>query len=435
MKVEAVKALPRLAGGTPEVIDGLCRRLRDDDSAWVQLHAALALGQLGAAAAAAGGALLRAAQTGEVGVREQAMRAIAMIQPPETPEALVAGLKDACGEIRVVASAGWMKAAAIPDEAIPGLVDALRDPEVQVRANVAHALARLDPLPAEAVPLLVACAGDPDEGLRLRAVMALKLAPAAAVTEALRRLVADPNSRIRLIAAGCLLTTDPGDAEAGAVLVEALADPSPRIRKAALDLVDSLGAGGSGFLEALKDRETLEAEGDIRDRLTRLVERLSGRRSRARPSTRRGLTSGSAAALLGFSPGFHGICRPGVFSCPGCTPQVILRNRGVKDRLLVRRIHPREAGRRGDATLRAPSLQREDAGESAAKHLKKRPPSLRPPRPRRSEKPPIPIARQAIGGLSAARRRRDRTRHGRHEPWNRCAGDHQPTCPRRLEQP
>lgn len=275
VKVEAAKVLPRLAGGTPEVIDGLCRRLLEDDSAWVQVHAALALGQLGPAAVTAGGPLLIAAQTGEVGVREQAMRAVAMIQPPEAPQALAAGLKDASGDIRVVASAGWMKAAAIPDEAVPALVDALRDPEAQVRANAAHALARLEALPAEAVPLLVECAGDPDEGLRLKAAIALKLAPAGAVVEAMRRLVSDPNSKIRLIAAGSVLSADPGDVEAGAVLAEALADTSPRVRKAALELVDSLGTGGTGFLDALKTRDGLESDGAIRGVVTRLIERLS----------------------------------------------------------------------------------------------------------------------------------------------------------------
>ena len=160
VKVEVTKVLPKLAGATPAVIDGLCRRLLEDDSAWVQVHAALALGKLGPAAVAAGGPLLRAAQTGEVSVREQAMRAIAMIQPPETTQAFAAGLKDACGDIRMVASAGWMNAASIPEEAIPALVEALRDPEVQVRANAAHALARLDALPAAAVPLLIECTAD-----------------------------------------------------------------------------------------------------------------------------------------------------------------------------------------------------------------------------------------------------------------------------------
>ena len=68
---------------SPALIDGLCRRLLEDDSALVQAHAALALGKLGPAAVAAGEPLLQAAQTGEVSVREEAMRAIAMIQPPE----------------------------------------------------------------------------------------------------------------------------------------------------------------------------------------------------------------------------------------------------------------------------------------------------------------------------------------------------------------
>ena len=96
VKVEAIKVLPKLAGATPAVIEGLCRRLLEDDSEQVQAHAALALGKLGPDAEAAGGPLLHAAQTGEVSVREQAMRAIAMIQPPETTQAFVAGLKDAC---------------------------------------------------------------------------------------------------------------------------------------------------------------------------------------------------------------------------------------------------------------------------------------------------------------------------------------------------
>jgi HEAT repeat protein len=207
-------------------------------------------------------------------VREQALRAIAMIQPPETMQALAAGLKDDCGDIRLVASAGWMKAAAIPEEAIPALVEALRDPELQVRANAAHALARLDPLPAEAIAPLIECAADAHDGLRMNAAMALKLAPAGAVGEVMQHLVADPNSRVRLIAASFLLAAGLGGAEAGAVLVEALGDPALRVRRAALELVESLGTGGAAFLEGLKQRAGLEGEADLQDALARLIERL-----------------------------------------------------------------------------------------------------------------------------------------------------------------
>jgi HEAT repeat protein len=274
VKVEVTKVLPRLAGASPAVVDGLCRRLIEDDSAWVQVHAALALGRLGRAAVAAGGPLLRAAQTGEVCVREQAMRAIALIQPPETAEAFAAGLKDACGDIRVVASAGWMKAAAIPEEAVPTLVEALRDPETQVRANAAHALGRLDDLPAAAVTLLIGCTADSYDGLRMNAAVALKRAPAGAVVEVMLHLVTDPNPRVRLIAAGTLLSAEPDNARARAVVVEALGDPVLRVRKATLELVESLGPGGSGFLDVLKDREGLEGESEFRITLTRVIERL-----------------------------------------------------------------------------------------------------------------------------------------------------------------
>jgi HEAT repeat protein len=274
VKVQVTQVLPKLAGATPGVIDGLCRRLREDDSAWVQVHAALALGRLGPVATAAGETLLHAVQTGEEGVREQAMRAIAMIQPPEITQAFAAGLTDASGDIRKVASGGWIKAAAIPEEVIPALVDALRDPEAQVRANAAHALARLDALPADAIPLLVACTADASDGLRMSAALALKAAPAGAAGAAMRQLVEDPNLRIRLVAAGALLAADPDDARAGAVLVEALSDPAARVRGAALALVESLGSGAAAFLEELKKRDGLEEEEELRGALARLLVRL-----------------------------------------------------------------------------------------------------------------------------------------------------------------
>jgi len=251
VKVEVTRVLPKLAGPTPAVIDGLCRRLLEDDSDWVQVYAALALGKLGPAAAAAGGPLLRAAQTGEVSVREQAMRAIAMIQPAETTQAFAAGLRDACGDVRRVASAGWMNATAIPEEAIPALIEALRDPEVQVRANSAHALARLDVIPAAAVPLLIECTADANDGLRMNAATALKLVPAGAVIEVMQHLVMDPNSRIRLIAASSLLYAEPGHTKAATVLMEALVDPAQRVRAAALDLLESLGTGGAVLLKTV----------------------------------------------------------------------------------------------------------------------------------------------------------------------------------------
>jgi HEAT repeat protein len=209
-----------------------------------------------------------------VAVREQAVRAVVMIQPPETADVLTGGMTDANAEVRKVASAGWMKAAEIPEAAVPALVEALRDPEVQVRANAAHALSRLEPLPSEAVPLLVECAADPNDGLRLNAVVALRRADSGARDEVLRHLIEDPNTRIRLIAAGAVLAQSPTDAPAAAVISEALSAPALRLRTVGLDVIDSLGDRGGVFREALRRRAEEEEDPAVRDRAAELLARL-----------------------------------------------------------------------------------------------------------------------------------------------------------------
>ncbi len=61
--------------------------------------------------------------------------------------------------------------------------------------------------------------------------------PVPAVIDVMQHLVADPNSRVRLIAAGSLLAAEPGNAVAAAVLVESLEDPVRGVRDAALRTV------------------------------------------------------------------------------------------------------------------------------------------------------------------------------------------------------
>ncbi len=240
VKVQTVQVLPRLGGFTPEIIQGLCLRLQQDDSPLVQEQAAAALGRMGAAAKEAGASLLRVIQTGEASVRLEAIRAVALIHPDETLAALAVGIKDSDSAIRKVASAGWMLSEVIPAEVVPSLVEALHDPEVQVRANAAHALARLEELPAEAIPPLIDCSADPSDGLRINAAMALKIAPADKTAEVMHQLLDDSNLRIRLIAASCILPTEPENAKAAAILAEALKDPSPRVHNAAEDLAKLL---------------------------------------------------------------------------------------------------------------------------------------------------------------------------------------------------
>ena len=140
--------------------------------------------------------------------------------------------------------------------------------------RTAHALARLDAIPATAIPLLIECTADANDGLRMNAAMALRLAPAGEVLDVMQRLVADPNSRVRLIAAGSLLAAESGNTSAGVVLLEALEDPALRVREAALELLGSLGARGAALVEGLRERDGPPEEPGWREDPDRTFERL-----------------------------------------------------------------------------------------------------------------------------------------------------------------
>ncbi len=277
VKLRVVQVLPRLAGDAADVVAGLTRRLVEDDSDRVKGEAARALGQLGPAAATAGVALLRAVQTGEAGVREEAMRAMVMVQPTEAGEAFTAGLRDVEAGVRTLASAGWRKATDIPEQAIPALIEGLHDPELQVRANVAHAFGRMDPVPAEAVPMLADCLSSEDGGLRLNAALALLAAAGRAAFTALRPLLDDQNPRLRLIAARRLLTEEPLDTHSAETVVAAVADPNPSIRKATADLLAALSpVAVPTVLTALRARLEVEQDRGPLDALSAAVEGLEG---------------------------------------------------------------------------------------------------------------------------------------------------------------
>jgi hypothetical protein len=117
----------------------------------------------------------------------------------------------------------------------------------------------------------------------MNAAMALRSAPAPEVGEVMRHLVADPNLRIRLIAAGAILAVAPEDPIPSAVLMEALAAAASGIRRAALELVESLGTGGAIFLEILKERAGLEEEPELREMLAVLIDQIETSSSSGSP--------------------------------------------------------------------------------------------------------------------------------------------------------
>jgi HEAT repeat protein len=255
VKARAAQAVPRIAGADPLLIDELANRLLEDDSVWVQAMAARALATFGPDATTAGPALVRVAQTAEVGVRDEAMRALVLIQPAEAVPAFITGLTDADPDVRKIASAGWRKATLVPEEAIPSLMDALKDPEEQVRANAAFALGRLAELPPAAVPGLKDCVASTNDGVRLNAALALRNAPSGAADDVFDHLLDDPNPRIRLVAVSSLLAADEMNDRAAAALIEVLMNDATGVHRAALGLVESLGPKGPTFLERLRASE------------------------------------------------------------------------------------------------------------------------------------------------------------------------------------
>ena len=277
----AIRLAPSLST-VEAVLPALRGRLRGTPNPLVQTAAAIALGRLGPPAAEAAPELSAAAQEGDVELRVAAMRALALIQPPDAAAVFATGLRDPDPRIRKVASGGLMKVTAIPDAAVPAVVESLRDPDEQVRANAAHLLSLLDPVPPEAVPDLIECATAAGDGLRLNAATALRRVADPAAREALRHLLADLNPRVRLVAAGSLASLPPVaatttfgpmlaglsagltaglsaalgrseeapapepapaplDPEVRAVITEALRDPNPKIQAIAADLVVTLG--------------------------------------------------------------------------------------------------------------------------------------------------------------------------------------------------
>jgi HEAT repeat protein len=273
VRIEAARTLMRWNAASPSVILGLSKLLQGANPA-AQVQAAQALGRLGAQAAAAGPALLQTAlQSGE-DVRESALRALALIQPPEAVDAFRAGLVDARAEIRKLASAALLKIGSVPEGALPDVIQALRDPEVRVRANAAGLLAKQDSIPADAVPLLLDCLTEADDALRMNAALALRTVSSPKVVAAYEVLIVDVNMRLQLLAADVLLLKDVAHPQAIQVVSTALADSSPRIRRAALCLVGVFCATVPVFLEALRDRAAAEEDPELSDLASQLLEAM-----------------------------------------------------------------------------------------------------------------------------------------------------------------
>src|SRR5262249_47728248 len=113
VKSQTARALANLGDTTSEVLNALGRLLQDDGAA-VQVEAIQALSKLGPAAAPVGEQLVALVRQGDEEVREQAIRAMAVIQAPQAAAAFLVGLQDVRPQVRMMASAGFLKAPEVP---------------------------------------------------------------------------------------------------------------------------------------------------------------------------------------------------------------------------------------------------------------------------------------------------------------------------------
>lgn len=266
----ALGALQKFAVYTDAALEAVLARLRDANDSWIQSVAAMTLGRMGASAAGAGADLASVALTGDVELRQAAMRALAILQPPEAADAFLAGLRDAEADVRKIASAGLQKGGVVPEGGVDAVIDALRDPDIRVRTTIASVLARLDPVPPASIAGLIECAAPGnEESLRMAAAIALRAAGSSVPARVMIDLLKDSNQKVRLVAVSAVIATDPANADAADVIREAMADPNPRLRESALSLIENSGEAVSLFRKDLEAARLGDSDPGIVERIDR----------------------------------------------------------------------------------------------------------------------------------------------------------------------
>lgn len=169
--------------------------------------------------------------------------------------ALTAALEDPDVQARLSALDVLETLGAAAAPAAPALVKALSDPNRFVRWAAARTLGKLAPAEAEtAVPALAQLLGDGDTDLRQAAASALRAyGPAArAAVPALTAAVSGPDVPVRLLAIAALEQIWPGAESAVPVLSAVLYDRDARVRQAAAHALGRFGPSARDALEALQ---------------------------------------------------------------------------------------------------------------------------------------------------------------------------------------
>jgi HEAT repeat protein len=230
-RIEAAQALGDFGAKAKEATGALVALLKESDKD-LRLAALGALRRIGPHAKDAVPALIRAVKDLDRTVREFAVRTLAAIGPraKDAESVLIDALAGDVNASREAARALSAIEATSP-AAIEALCQSLRDEDVTVRREAARALKDLAP-PAAVPALGESLKPKEDLDVRLAALGALAaIGPKAnAATPALVKAIADKNSSIRLEAVNALLAVGASFKDTAQALRGARDDISPRVR-------------------------------------------------------------------------------------------------------------------------------------------------------------------------------------------------------------
>jgi HEAT repeat protein len=245
--------------------------LTGDGNADVRRNAALALGNLGAAAATAEvlSHLITLTSDAKELVRSYAALALGKLgaATAEVLSHLITLTEDADESVRSYAAEALGKLGAATAEVLSHLITLTEDADESVRSYAAEALGKLGAATTEVLSRLITLTQDADESVRMNATLALgNLGAVAATTEVLSRLIiltSDANASIRRNVALALgkLGAAAATAEVLSRLIILTSDADASIRRNATEVLGNLGAAAA-TTEVLSRLITLTEDAD-----------------------------------------------------------------------------------------------------------------------------------------------------------------------------
>lgn len=257
----AAEVLQKFGADAIPATSALAQMLNNDPEAANRRQAALALGEIGQAAAnVVPDLIVSMKKEKDTDVRKTVIQMLGQMGPPAklaVPE-LLKLLKDKDKEITQAAVASL---SLIGPGAIATFTAALKDPDKDMRRNVALVLLNMGPKAKEALPALVAGLKDPEEEIRKLCILSLKEigAEAKAYVSQVAGALKDENAEVRANAAYTLLQMGPEAKAAIPGLVKNLKDPEQPVRDAASSVLAELAPDAvvPALIESLKDKDKL----------------------------------------------------------------------------------------------------------------------------------------------------------------------------------